>query len=77
MTKFPLDSESQKTPEKYQHWTYLKWIVKLTGEFQKFSKFIDEGTNIVSEFFVSQPFAKKISQKTMNKPVGECKKSKM
>ena len=64
MTKFPLDSESQKTPEKYQHWTYLKWIVKLTGEFQKDSKFM--GTNIVTVLFVSQPYARRRSQKTMN-----------
>ena len=65
MTKFPLDSESQKAPEKYQHWTYLKWIVKLTGEFQKFSKFI-EGTKIVTVLFVSQPYVRIRSQKTMN-----------
>ena len=64
MTKFPLDSESQKAPEKYQHWAYLKWIVKLTGEFQKDSKFM--GTNIVTVLFVSQPYARRRSQKTMN-----------
>ena len=76
MTKFPQDLESQKAPEKYQHWTYLKWIVKLTGEFQKFSKFV-EGTNIITVFFVSQPYARKRSQKAMNFPVDECKSSKM
>ena len=65
MTKFPLDSESQKAPEKYQHWACLKWIVKLTGEFQKNSKFI-EGTNIVTMLFVSEPYARRRSQKTMN-----------
>ena len=75
MTKFPQDLESQKAPEKYQHWTYLKWIVKLTGEFQKFSnKF---STNIITVFFVSQPYARKRSQKAMNFPVDECKSSKM
>ena len=62
MTKFPQDLESQKAPEKYQHWTYLKWIVKLTGEFQKFSKFIDEGTNIVTVLFLSQPRKEKITK---------------
>ena len=76
MTKFPQDLESQKAPEKYQHWTYLKWIVKLTGEFQKISKFV-ESTNIITVFFVSQPYARKISQKAMNFPVDECKSSKM